>query len=100
MHSGNTHRSHTVPIWRANAAELVSQLRTDVTAIESIPPTRQVFGDLSAQYVLLVAFTDIAGCAQMAANTQAPPNLLRELTRPCAQLERAAQLFTRAETQS
>jgi hypothetical protein len=88
--------------WRANAAELVSQLRADVAATElagtSTRSAARSLANVSDLYTLLVAYSDLAGCAAMASATSAPPAVVRVLSRPCGRLQRAAALFTRAET--
>jgi hypothetical protein len=73
MRSGDTAASRSSRVWRANASQLIAQLRADVDAVESIEPSRHLFRDVSLQFVLLVAYTDLAGCAHMAENTGAPP---------------------------
>jgi hypothetical protein len=87
-------------IWRANAAGLVAQLRGDVVSIRRIEPSRHALTDISAQLVLLVAYSDLAGCSRMAAATGAPQSVVEAIQRPCTRLERASALFTTAETRS
>jgi len=86
--------------WRPNALQLISQLRGDVTAVQSVGATRRAFTGSGDLYVLLVAYSDLGGCSSMAAETAAPERVIRVLTRPCPHLERAAALFTRAEAAS
>jgi hypothetical protein len=80
--------------WRANAVGLVAQLRADVAAVEQIPPSQES----SALYGLLVAYADMGGCSKMVASTGAPPAAVSSMSRACPSLERAAALFTRAES--
>jgi hypothetical protein len=87
-------------VWRANAAAFVTQLRGDVVSIQRIEPSRHALTDISDQLVLLVAYTDLAGCSRMAARTGAPLSVVETIRGPCAQLERASRLFTRAEIRS
>jgi hypothetical protein len=87
-------RSPVDRTWRQNAAGLVAQLRADVATVQSVPGSQ----DFGAQYALLVAYADMGGCSTMAAATGAPPALQRVLERTCPHLERAAALFTNAET--
>lgn len=88
------------PAWRSNAAELLTQLRGDIASVQSVEPSRRAFTDAGDLYVLLVAYSDLAGCTSMAGQTAAPAAAIRELARPCPHLERAAALFTQAEAES
>jgi hypothetical protein len=86
--------------WRPNARQLLGQLRGDLTAVQSIDISRRTFTDTGDQYILLVAYSDLAGCSSMAAATAAPERVIRVLAKPCPQLEQAAELFTQAEASS
>lgn len=87
--------------WRANVTQLVAQLRQDIDATQLVATradaARALHGS-SDLYALLVAYSDLAGCSSMAAATAAPAPVVRVLAQPCRRLERAAALFTRAET--
>ncbi len=80
--------------WRANAVGLVAQLRGDVASVAEVRPSQQS----SALYALLVAYSDMGGCSEMVAATGAPTAAVSSLARACPPLERAAVLFTRAES--
>ena len=86
--------------WRANANELLAQLRGDVASVQAVGPSRRAFTDSGELYVLLVAYSDLAGCSAMASETAAPARVIRVLSQPCPHLERAAALFTEAEAAS
>lgn len=88
--------------WRANARQVVTQLRADIASVETVGPTE---GAASAQlanesdlFGLLLAYTDLSGCSAMMQSTGAPPRVARELARPCGKLEHAATLFVQANT--
>lgn len=86
--------------WRSNAEELVAQLRNDVASVQSVGASRRAFTDSGELYVLLVAYSDLAGCVSMASDTAAPASVIRILSQPCPHLERAAAMFTQAEASS
>src|SRR5581483_2320504 len=90
------------PTWRSNAVAVIEQLQSDVAAAEVGGTTRasaahalRSFSDL---YALSFAFADLGGCRAMVATTGSPHDVARDLVRPCASLEQAAALFTRAST--
>ena len=92
------------PGWRASAATALRQLQSDVAAAEVGGTTKasaahalRSFSDL---YALSFAFADLAGCRSMVAVADPPRNVASLLERPCAHLERAAALFTRAVSKS
>jgi hypothetical protein len=80
--------------WRANAVGLVAQLRGDVASVAQVRPSQRS----SALYALLVAYADMGGCSEMVVATGAPTAAVSSLARACPPLERAAALFTRAES--
>ena len=88
--------------WRANARQVVTQLRADIASVETVGPTegaaRAQLANVSDLFGLLLAYTDLSGCSTMMQSTGAPPRVARELARPCGKLERAATLFVQANT--
>ena len=90
--------------WRANARQVVQQLRVDIAAAEvgGTTPTAAAAAlrDTSHLYALLVAYSDLAGCRQMVASVSAPARVTRAFAPACVRLERAADLFARATQQS
>ena len=90
--------------WRGAAGAVLRQLQSDVAAAEVGGTTNasaaRALRDLSDMYALSFAFTDLGGCRAMVARASAPPGVTRALAQPCARLERAAALFTRAVTRS
>jgi len=100
---GSTARRPAPPEWTANARQVVAQLRGDVSdlvGVDRIATARAALHDESQLFVLLVAFSDIAGCSHMRAAIGLPPpgreEAVRLLSRACVHLQRAATLFTRA----
>jgi hypothetical protein len=83
---------------------VVQQLRADVSATELGGTTRATAAvalkDLSTQYALLVAYSDLDGCTKMVAATGAPESVTRRLAAACIDLESASRLFTRAMQRS
>jgi hypothetical protein len=90
--------------WRANAAGALTQLQQDVAATDVGGTTRAdaagALADTSDLFGLLVAYSDLGGCRQMIAATTAPAAVASQISRPCAHLERAAALFSRATVRS
>jgi hypothetical protein len=88
--------------WRANAHQVVSQLRADVLAAEAGGPTRAAaarqLADTSQLVGLLLAYNELADCHRMVVATLAPAKVVRVLAASCGHLQRAAVLFTRANT--
>lgn len=90
-------------VWRANARQVVEQLRVDIAAATVGGTTRAGAGraleDVSDLYALLVAYSDLGGCRQMVAASGAPARITRLFRPACIHLERAAGLFARAAQQ-
>jgi hypothetical protein len=93
--------------WTANAAGVIDQLRADTVAAadgESISSARAALLDESRLYALLVAYNDFGGCRHMVGAVGDPPPAFRSVDRTlahvCANLQRAAALFTRAASSS
>jgi hypothetical protein len=90
--------------WRANATQLVQQLRGDIAAAALGGTTRagaaRALRDTSDLYALLVAYSDLGGCRQMVSSAAAPARVARVLVPACRHLERAAALFARATQRS
>ena len=93
--------------WAANAAGVIDQLRADTVAAsdgDSISSARAALLDESRLYGLLVAYNDFGGCRHMVGAVGYPPPGFRAvdatLARACANLQRAAALFTRAASKS
>ena len=93
--------------WTANVAGVIDQLRSDTVAAsdgDSISSARAVLLDESRLYGLLVAYSDFGGCRHMVGAAGDPPPGFRPvavtLARACANLQRAAALFTRAASTS
>lgn len=86
--------------WRANATQLLFQIRDDVADVEAVGPTRAAAAEqlpsTSDLFRLLLAYTDLSGCSGMVSATGAPPGIERRLALPCVDLQRAATLFTEA----
>jgi hypothetical protein len=91
-----------VPVWRANAADVVRQLREDVAVAalggETRRTARRALASTSDMYALLVTYSDLGGCRAMVAATAAPPRIVRPLLASCTHLQRAAALFSAAAT--
>jgi hypothetical protein len=94
--------SATRAAWRANARQVVAQLRFDATLADDGGPTRAAaarqLANTSELFGLLLAYTELASCRGMVASTLAPPRIARTLAAPCGHLQRAATLFTQANT--
>ena len=94
----------TSAAWRANASQLVQQLRVDIsTAAVGGTTTAAAAAALrttSDLYALLVAYSDLGGCREMVASAGTPPRVARVLGPACRHLERAAALFARATQRS
>ncbi|HKU58701.1 MAG TPA: hypothetical protein VJP39_03765 [Gaiellaceae bacterium] len=88
--------------WRANAQQVVAQLRQDVASAEIVGSTegaaRAQLANESDLFGLLLAYTDLSGCRTMMQSTGAPPKEERLLMEPCASLQKASALFVRANT--
>lgn len=90
--------------WRANAVELIAQLRADEgVAAEvpgSVPAARSALRSDSQLFALLVTYTDFGGCARMVSSAGVPTRKFvaaqAALSLACGHLARAATLFTRA----
>ena len=86
--------------WRANARGALIQLKQDVDATGVGGTTRRdaarALANTSDLFGLLIAYSDLGGCRAMIAATAAPPPIAAQIARPCAHLQRAAALFTRA----
>ncbi len=88
--------------WRADAQQVVAQLRQDVASAEIVGSTegaaRAQLANESDLFGLLLAYTDLSGCRTMMQSTGAPPKEERLLMEPCALLEKASAPFVRANT--
>ena len=91
--------------WAANAIGVIEQLRADGVAAsdgDNLAAARAALRDESRLYGLVVAYTDFGGCRHMTSALGAAPagfgDTTRALAGACADLERAATLFTRAAT--
>jgi hypothetical protein len=87
-------------VWRANARQVVEQLRVDI-AEAAVGGTdraaaRRALADVSDLYALLVAYSDLGGCHGMVAASGAPAHVTAAFRPACVHLERAAALFSRA----
>ena len=102
--SGQTKTTAAAREWRANATGALTQLQQDVAATSVGGTTRadaaRALANTSDLFGLLVAYSDLGGCRAMIVATTAPPPIALSLARPCAHLERAAALFTRATIHS
>jgi len=90
--------------WRANALQVVQQLRVDI-ATAAVGGTTEnaaagALRDTSALYALLVAYSDLGGCGQMVSSAGPPARVARALAPACRHLERASALFARATQHS
>ena len=91
-------------VWRANALQVVQQLRVDI-ATAAVGGTTEnaaagALRDTSALYALLVAYSDLGGCRQMVSSAGPPARVARALARACRHLERASALVARATQHS
>jgi hypothetical protein len=95
--------SAPAPAWRANARQVVEQLRADTAAAAIGGTTRaeaaKALADVSDLYGLLVAYSDLGGCRRMVSAAGAPPGVVAPLEDACGHLQRAAALFGRAARQ-
>lgn len=102
--AGSPRSVSSIHEWAANVAIVIHQLRSDVDATQLAGVTRASARDAlqneSDVYVLLVAYTDLAGCRSMvvAAGTATPATerVDRFLASACTHAVRASALFTRA----
>ena len=90
--------------WRANARQVVQQLRVDI-ATAAIGGTTEdaaskALRDTSDLYALLVAYTDLGGCRQMVSSAMPSARVARAIAPACRHLERASDLFARATQRS
>ena len=90
--------------WRANARQVVQQLRVDITtaAVGGTTPAAaaKALRDTSDLYALLVAYSDLGGCNQMVASAAPPARVARVFAPACDRLQHAAALFARATGRS
>ena len=90
--------------WRANARQVVQQLRVDIAAaaLGGTTPAdaAKALRDTSHLYALLVAYSDLGGCRQMVSSASPPARVARALLPACRHLERASALFARATQRS
>jgi len=86
--------------WRANARQLVEQLRVDIAGAAVAGTTRasaaHALRDVSDLYALLVAYSDLGGCRAMVTAAAPPEAVVSALEPACTHLQRAASLFARA----
>jgi hypothetical protein len=90
--------------WRANAVQVVQQLRADIATATVGGTTHEAAAsalrDTSHLYALLVAYSDLGGCRQMVAAATPPTRVARAFAPACDHLQRAADLFARATQHS
>jgi hypothetical protein len=90
--------------WRANALQVVQQLRVDIATAAVAGTTTsdaaKALRDPSDLYALLVAYSDLGGCRQMVSSAAAPARVARAIVPGCRHLERASALFARATQRS
>jgi hypothetical protein len=90
--------------WRANARQVVQQLRVDIAAAAvggtSTADAAKALRNTSDLYALLVAYSDLGGCRQMVSSAGPPARVARVLVPACRHLERASALFARATQRS
>jgi hypothetical protein len=93
--------------WTSNAKGVIAQLRGDVLEIsgaDRLPAARAALHDDAQLYGLLVAFSDVGGCAHMVSSLGTRPGgrarTLGLLDRACGHLRTAGALFTRANGQN
>jgi hypothetical protein len=94
-----------VPVdWRANARQVVQQLRVDIATAAvggtTTADAAKALRDTSDLYALLVAYSDLGGCRQMVSSAGSPARVARVLVPACRHLERASALFARATQRS
>jgi hypothetical protein len=94
-----------VPVdWRANARQVVQQLRVDIATAAvggtTTADAAKALRDTSDLYALLVAYSDLGGCRQMVSSAGPPARVARVLVPACRHLERASALFARATQRS
>jgi hypothetical protein len=94
--------------WIDNISGVIDQLVRDMglsaSGGDTIGAARMALHDQSSLYTILVAYTDFGGCDHMVASAGQPPvrfaKLGRTLAGACALLQRAAVLFTQANSQN
>jgi len=90
--------------WRANARQVVQQLRVDIATAAvggtTTADAAKALRDTSDLYALLVAYSDLGGCRQMVSSAGPPARVTRVLVPACRHLERASALFARATQRS
>jgi hypothetical protein len=90
--------------WRSNARGALVQLQQDIAATalggRTEAAAARALANTSDLFGLLVAYSDLGGCRKIIVATTAPPPIALSLARPCAHLERAAALFSRATVHS
>jgi hypothetical protein len=90
--------------WRANARQVVQQLRVDIATAAvggtTTADAAKALRDTSDLYALLVAYSDLGGCRQMVSSAGPPARVARVLVPACRHLERASELFARATQRS
>ena len=94
--------------WVANTSGVIDQLNEDVSVVapagRGLRAARRALRDESDLFALLVAYTDFGGCNKMvAAAGEAPPRFGRvasELELACRHFSDAAELFTRAASET
>ena len=90
--------------WRANARQVVQQLRVDIATAAvggtTTADAAKALRDTSDLYALLVAYSDLGGCRQMVSSAGPPARVARVLVPACRHLERASALFARATQRS
>ena len=90
--------------WRANAVQVVQQLRVDIATAAVGGTTKdaaaKALRNTSDLYALLVAYSDLGGCRQMVSSVTPPARVARAIAPACRHLERASALFARATQQS
>ena len=90
--------------WRANALQVVQQLRVDIATAavggSTTEDAAKALHDTSDLYALLVAYSDLGGCRQMVSSAGPPARVASVLVPACRHLERASALFARATQHS
>jgi hypothetical protein len=90
--------------WRANARQVVQQLRVDIATAAvggtTTADAAKALRDTSDLYALLVAYSDLGGCRQMVSSAGPPARVARVLVPACRHLARASELFARATQRS
>jgi hypothetical protein len=90
--------------WRANARQVVQQLRGDIATADVGGTTRlaaaKALRDTSDLDALLLAYSDLGGCRGMVSAAEPPARVARVFAPACDHLQRAADLFARATQRS